>query len=200
MKIGILGGTFSPIHDGHLRLAKTYQQELGLEKMLLIPTYQPPHKESRELAGAEHRLEMCRLACKEDPRYKVCDLEIRRGGKSYTADTLRELSRLYPENRWVLLMGEDMFLTMQTWREPEKIWQMADICAAPRSSEGMPRLAAYAQELEKQGGRTVLEDVEYLPVSSTMVRGAVKRRESIGGLVPAAVAEYIHQHHLYEGR
>ena len=100
MKIGILGGTFSPIHDGHLRLAKTYQQELGLEKMRLIPTYQPPHKHTDHLPDGEHRCRMAELASEGFAGFEVSDIEIRRGGKSYTVDTLEELRQLYPDGEF----------------------------------------------------------------------------------------------------
>ena len=199
MKIAVYGGTFNPIHNAHIHLASEFSRRVGFDKVILIPANIPPHKRVGDLADGADRLAMCRLAAQEHG-FEVSDIELRRQGPSYTADTLEELHRVYPEDTLYLITGEDMFLTLLQWRRPLDIMKLAVICAAPRSSEGMPRLAAYAQELEKQGGRTVLENVEYLPVSSTMVRGAVKRRESIGGLVPAAVAEYIHQHHLYEGR
>ena len=127
MKIGILGGTFSPIHDGHLRLARIYQQELGLEKMLLIPTYQPPHKQTDHLPDGEHRCRMAELASEGLPGFEVSDIEIRRGGKSYTVDTLTELRELYPEGEFYLLTGSDMFCTVLDWHRGAELVKLAEI-------------------------------------------------------------------------
>ena len=200
MRTGIFGGTFNPVHCGHLHIAQVFTREMNLDQVLWIPTYQPPHKESRELAGAEHRLEMCRLACKEDPRYKVCDLEIRRGGKSYTADTLRELSRLYPENRWVLLMGEDMFLTLLHWYHPEEILALAEICAVPRSQDDsglLQRMQQQAEAIAAMGGTVRICPAEYWAVSSTEIGEKLRQGKTVSGLIPPSVEQYITQKGLY---
>lgn len=97
MKIGVFGGTFNPIHQGHLSLATQFADRLGLDRVLLIPTAIPPHKSAQDLAPAEHRLNLCRLAAKTDPRFVPCDLELRREGPSYTVMTLRELRNAYPK-------------------------------------------------------------------------------------------------------
>ena len=107
-KLGVFGGTFNPIHNGHLSLCTQICDALGLSKVLLIPTAIPPHKRVDGLADGRHRLAMCRLAVQGDPRFFVCDLELRRQGNSYTADTLRELEEIYPNTRFFLLMGTDM--------------------------------------------------------------------------------------------
>ena len=117
-KLGVFGGTFNPIHNGHLSLCTQLSDALGLAKVLLIPTAIPPHKRATELADGGQRLAMCRLAVQGDPRFCVCDLELRRQGNSYTADTLRELEALYPDTRMFLLMGTDMFLPVQNWTMP----------------------------------------------------------------------------------
>ena len=120
-KIGLYGGTFHPIHEAHVHLVKDFADRLGLDQILLMPTFQPPHKQAHQLASPEDRLAMCRLAAAGDQRIQVSDLEIRRAGKSYTAETMEELHRLYPGNQWYLLMGEDMFLTVEHWYRPETI-------------------------------------------------------------------------------
>ncbi len=199
MKIAVYGGTFNPIHNAHIHLASEFSKREGFDKVILIPANIPPHKRAPELADGRDRLAMCQLAAKECG-FEVSDIELRREGPSYTADTLAVLHKCYPKDTLYLLTGEDMFLTLLQWRNPSEILKHATICAAPRSHEGMARMQEYAQKLVKLGGQTILEDVAYLPISSTMVRLAVKRGESIGGLVPDPVAEYIHQHHLYEGR
>lgn len=196
-KIGLYGGTFNPIHEAHIHLVKDFADQLGLDKILLMPTFQPPHKQAHQLASPEDRLAMCRLAAAGDERLQVSDLEIRRAGKSYTAQTLEELHRLYPDCQWHLLMGEDMFLTVDHWRWPEKIYRLATLCAAPRSLDGMVRLKKYAQFLRTRGAETVLCNIRYLPVSSTMVREAVAAGIPLNGLVSPEIARYIREKGLY---
>ncbi|NLG93392.1 MAG: nicotinate (nicotinamide) nucleotide adenylyltransferase [Clostridiales bacterium] len=196
-KIAVLGGTFNPIHNGHLHIARQYAQRLGVDRVLLIPTYQPPHKQAPNLAPAEDRLQMCRLAAEESKVFEACGMEICRQGKSYTSDTLRELKALYPDSELYLITGEDMFLTFEQWHEPETIFQLAVLCAAPRSPNGLAPLLRYARRLEQKGAKTVIQNIEYLPISSTMVRDAVKNGQSIAGLVPPLVAEYITKNKLY---
>ncbi len=196
-KIGLYGGTFNPIHEAHIHLVKDFADQLGLDKIFLMPTFQPPHKQAHQLASPEDRLAMCRLAAAGDERLQVSDLEIRRAGKSYTAQTLEELHRLYPDCQWHLLMGEDMFLTVDHWRWPEKIYRLATLCAAPRSLDGMVRLEKYAQFLRTRGAETVLCNIRYLPVSSTMVREAVAAGTPLNGLVSPEIARYIKEKGLY---
>lgn len=195
-RIAIFGGTFNPIHNGHLHIARQFQQLLGARRVLFIPTFRPPHKEAPDLAPAGDRLAMCRLAC-EGTSYEVSDMEIRRGGPSYTADTLLELKRQYPQEELCFITGEDMFLTLEHWYKPELIYSLATVCAAPRSTDGMEKLRAYAKELAVRGATVILHNIDHLPVSSTMVRDAVRQGRPIDALVPAGVARYIGQSGLY---
>lgn len=196
-KIGLYGGTFNPIHEAHVHLVKDFADRLGLDKVLLMPTFQPPHKQAHQLASPEDRLAMCRLAAQGDERIQVSDLEIKRAGKSYTAETLEELHRLYPEGQWYLLMGEDMFLTVNHWYHPEKIYRLAVLCAAPRSLDGIPRLQEHAKFLHTCGAESILCNIRYLPVSSTMVREAVAEGQPLDGLVSPEIAQYIREKGLY---
>jgi nicotinate-nucleotide adenylyltransferase len=196
MRVAVYGGTFNPIHNGHVHLAEQFARILGVDKVLLIPTREPPHKIPTDLASERDRLEMCRLAT-ANKLFETSDIEIRRPAPSYTSDTLRELKAMYPHSELFLLTGEDMFLTIQNWHEPQTIYSLATLCAAPRSVEGLPRLLEHAELLKRGGAKTIVENIEYLPISSTMVRNAVKNGESIAGLVPPAVAEYILGNNLY---
>lgn len=205
MKIGIYGGTFNPIHLGHLHILKEFVRRLSLDRVLLIPTGEPPHKRAPCLAPAEHRLAMCALAAKEisGAVAEVSALEIQRKGKSYTADTLAELRALYPKDELFFLMGEDMFLTVNQWYRPEVICKWASLCASPRSGDGMKKLEAQKRRLEREfSARCFLEDIPYREVSSTQVRELAQKGQDIGGLVPKPVAEYIGTWGLYrkEGR
>ncbi len=195
--IAVFGGTFNPIHNGHIHLAKRFAEILRADEVLLIPTNEPPHKEAPDLAPAEDRLAMCRLAAGDDRLFRVSDMEIRRGGPSYTSETLQELRTLYPVSQLFLITGEDMFVTLEQWHDPETIYRLATVCAAPRSRKGMAALRRYAERIGRKGARTRLESIEYLPVSSTQVRGAVKAGKSISTLVPASVEHYIFENHLY---
>lgn len=194
--LAIFGGTFNPIHNGHIHLARRFAEILGAETVLLIPTSTPPHKQESNLADISDRLEMCRLAARGLP-FEVSDIEMRRGGRSFTADTLRGLKKIYPNAVMYFLMGEDMFLTLEHWREPEVIFSYATICVAPRSKDGGERLSGYASGLRAKGAKVQIEPITYLPLSSTMVREAVRKGESISGMVPQPVAEYIRENHLY---
>ena len=191
MKTGIYGGTFNPIHNGHLHIVEEFRRGLGLDRVLLIPTRVPPHKAAPDLASAGERFAMCRLAAQGKPWLELSDIEMRREGKSYTAETLEELSALYPQDQFYLLMGEDMFLTLGRWYRPETIFSLASVCTTPRSPDGLDALRQKALEYTGQfQARCFLEHIPYLPISSTQVRQAVARGEDVSGLVPQAVAAY----------
>ncbi|WOC33531.1 MULTISPECIES: nicotinate (nicotinamide) nucleotide adenylyltransferase [Caproicibacterium] len=195
-KILVYGGTFNPIHNGHLHLAASFEKITGAQRVLLVPTRVPPHKQAKELACEEDRLAMCRLAVKPFG-WRVSDLEIRRESPSYTADTLEQLSALYPKARLYFLTGEDMFMTLLSWYDPIRILRSATICAAPRSTSGLAQMLAYAVKIRQAGGEALVRDVSYLPVSSTQVRRAVREKQTVHTLVPPAVESYIAQHSLY---
>ena len=198
-KIAIFGGTFNPIHNGHIHLAKQFALQLGVDKVILIPTCVPPHKQAPDLASAKDRLAMCGLAA-TGGLFEVSDIEMKRSGPSYTADTLRELKLTYPDSEFYLITGEDMFLTLEKWYKSQTIFSLAVLCAAPRSSDGLEKLRKYAGMMQQHGAKTNIQNIEYLPISSTMVRDAVKRGESIAGLVPSLVADYIVENKLYLGQ
>lgn len=202
MKTGIYGGTFNPIHLSHLHILREFIRRLGLDRVLLIPTRVPPHKQARSLASAEDRLAMCALAAGEitEAPVEVSRIEMDREGKSYTADTLEALRELYPEDAFFLLMGEDMFLTLDRWYRPETICRLAALCASPRSADGLHKLERKKRDLERTlGARCFVEDIPYLEGSSTDVRELAERGESLRGLVPPTVEEYIVRRGIYRG-
>lgn len=202
MKAGIYGGTFNPIHLGHIHILREFAERLGLDRVLLIPTGTPPHKAAPLLAGAEDRLAMCRLAVDtvSDVPIRVSRMEIDRGGKSYTALTLEALRGQYPQDEFYFLMGEDMLLTLDKWYRPEVICALATLCASPRSHDGLAKLKAKQRELEEKfSARCRIENIPYFAASSTQIRELAARRESLSGLVPDAVEKYIYSHGLYGG-
>ncbi len=203
MKIGIYGGTFNPPHLGHLTSAKAAMAALGLDKLIFLPAAVPPHKELPQGSpGAEQRLEMMTLAADallEPEKTAVSDMELRRGGKSYTVDSLRQLREQYSRDELWLLMGTDMFLSLQNWREPAAICAMAHLATFAR--EESDRL----EQLEKQGNylaetfgaeSRVLSLPRVTPVSSTQLREKLAQGEG-SPYLPLPVYGYILRNGLY---
>lgn len=200
-KIGIYGGTFNPPHLGHLRALRGFAAALQLDRVLMIPDGSPPHKElAADSPSPEERLRLCRLAAAELPFAEVSDLELRREGKSYTAETVRELRRRYPESELWLLMGTDMFLSFDHWREPEVIAANCGIAMAHRRSsppeeQTALRVQKARLELRCHARIRVLEN-DILEVSSSSVRKLLLYRAG-SSLLPCAVFREILDKGLY---
>lgn len=198
-KIGIFGGTFNPVHLGHLSLATQLCDAVGAEQVLWIPTAVPPHKSAVDLAPEEDRLAMCRLAAQTDARFCVSDIEIRRRGKSYTAETVKELSEAMPGAQLYLFMGADMFLSVQNWYCPEVIFQKTVLVAAARRQGEEPLLREQQAKLASLGAKSEVVPVRVLQISSTEIREKLRSGEAIGSLMPESVYEYVLQKRLYVG-
>ena len=155
-KMGLFGGSFDPIHKGHISMALRLAQVLELDGVLLMPTFVPPHKIKENMASAQHRLAMCRLAAEEYAVLSVSDLELQRGGASFTVDTLTALCEQHPDTQWHLMVGADMFTTLRTWHRFADIARMATLCAVPRDDIPVAKLREYAAELEAAGARCVI--------------------------------------------
>ena len=198
MRVGIYGGTFSPVHNGHVTAARAFMEQMWLDILYVIPTGVTPHKDMKGNATAADRLEMCRLAFEGVEGVIVSDLEMRREGKSYTVDTLRELYD--PDGRLFLLMGTDMLMTLDKWREPDEIFRLCYPVYVRRETDGeldapiVEKIKSYQEKYGKVVRRIVTPAIE---LSSTDVRAAVAEGFSIEGAVPPAVADYIHTHGLY---
>lgn len=199
-RMGLFGGSFNPIHNGHLHLVQSVQQALSLEGVLLMPTGEAPHKSSAAYASAEDRLAMCRLAAEPFPWLSVSAYETRRIGKSYTVETLRYLTAQYPDAEWTLMIGSDMLLTLDKWREWKEITKMANICAVSRNTGDNAELQAYAETLMQQaeGAEITVLPVEALELSSTEIREKLQNREDTSCLLPENVVQYIEMHRLYQ--
>ena len=202
MRIGIYGGTFNPIHLGHMEAARCAAERLRLDKLCMIPTGVPPHKRLEDAPSSRDRLEMARLGAEaiEAPcEVEVLDLELRREGKSYTVDTLRELKRKLRGDRLFLLLGTDMFLSFQTWREPEEIAGMCTLCAFSREEAGgNGLLESQKRYLEQAMGADVkiVRLPQIIDISSTQLRGQLACGEGRAFLAPA-VYGYILREGLY---
>lgn len=201
MNIGIYGGTFDPPHWGHITAARAAMEQLKLDRLVLIPDRVPPHKALPEgSASPEQRLEMAALAAAElGKRAEVSDRELRRSGPSYTSDTLAELRREYPEDTLWLLMGSDMFLSLQTWHAPEEIMALARIAPFSREVEDESEtFAAQQSRLERAYGAQIqiVQNPEVRELSSTEVRAALAAGRG-SDLLPPAVYGYVLREHLY---
>ncbi len=201
MKILIYGGSFNPPHKGHIHGVKMAMEAVRPDRVFLIPAATPPHKTLPEdTPSGEERLAMTRLAAGAIPEAEVLDLELRRSGKSYTVDTLRALRAQYPAAELVFLVGTDMFLTLDEWREPESIFSLATLALYPREADRAEAIEEKRQALEKRyGAHLLVLTGEPVEISSTELRSALRRREGQSYLPPEVYA-YIIRNRLYGAR
>lgn len=198
LRLGIFGGTFDPVHNGHLMLARVMQEKLQLDRVLFIPDHISPFKQQEVHAPDSDRLAMLRLAVRENPSYLLSTRELKRGGVSYTYDTLRQLHRkLHRVYELYFLLGADVAEQLGGWYRIQDSMRLAIFAAAAR-----PGFAPYKKRvtarLQQQGlDRLLWVDTPEVDLSSTNVRQCIKERKPIGALVPQAVAEYIEQRDLY---
>ncbi|MEG2000882.1 MAG: nicotinate-nucleotide adenylyltransferase, partial [Evtepia sp.] len=198
MKIGIFGGTFDPPHLGHQTAAEAAIKSLNLDLLLFIPTGLPPHK-SQDANGAspEQRFEMTAILA-DSLHAKVSNVELNRAGKSYTADTIEELCMQYPDDELWLIVGADMFLSLQTWHEPERIFKHVGIAAFAREKENDERaFAAQAQKLDTKYGVQLIENPNMVEISSSEIRRKLAENEDISHVLLQPVYGYILRHALY---
>jgi nicotinate-nucleotide adenylyltransferase len=216
--VGLLGGTFNPIHNGHVAIARQAREVLELDRVVLIPTGDPPHKPHENLATAQDRFEMVRLAIGSDPSLSISDVEVRRSGKSYTIDTIRLLQQEYgPEARLFFLIGLDAFLEFPTWRDPATLLTLCSFVVLSRPGlsfqalSGLPLIPAIPQAslVELDAGRSVRLNVPVgaqsliclrLPpnsVSASDIRARIAQGAPTANLLPPVVESYILQHHIY---
>lgn len=197
MKIGVFGGTFNPPHNGHLYLAQIWRERLGLDQFLMIPTGTPPHKAPSDVSG-EDRLAMCCLAASVAGDWlEVSDFEVRQGGRSYSVLTLTALHERYPDSDFYMVMGADMFMSLETWCRFDELKKLATFCTMPRDGIGTEQLERYRLRLASLGCRGIVADVPEMALSSSAVRARVKAGLSIDGMVPDSVARYIADHGFY---
>lgn len=195
MKTGILGGTFNPPHMGHINAARAAKESLGLDKIVFIPAGIPPHKKIPEnTATDKQRFEMTLLAAKEVGA-EVSDAEMRRSGRSFTVDTVKWIAEKHPDDELWLIMGTDMFLSFDAWKEPEEIARLAKIAVVPRKQGDAAALEEKGILLrEKLGVEYAVIDTPTIEISSTDIRDY----EKFGEYLPKTVSEYIDRHGLYK--
>jgi nicotinate-nucleotide adenylyltransferase len=199
VKVALLGGTFNPPHLAHLLCASEAADQLGLDRVVLMPVFSPPHKEAPEDPGPEVRLELCELAAAADERLEVSRLEIDRAGASFTVDTLRELHDRHPEHELIFIVGGDMAVSLPTWKEPQAVLELARLAIAERSGalrrDVIERLTAeYGEEVTD---RLEFFDMPRMDISSSEIRRRVAAGRTIRYLVPDAVGAHIARNGLY---
>jgi nicotinate-nucleotide adenylyltransferase len=194
--LGILGGTFDPVHHGHLLIAEEARETLGLERVLLVPAASPPHKPGRPVTDAAHRLAMLELAIAGNPSFAVSRLEIERGGSSYTVETLRALRAGGVVDPWFILSSEALAL-FETWREPDAILGLCRLAVVPRGGHETLDARWVAERFPGREDRVRFVSGPLLPISGSVVRRRAAVGRSVRYLVPDAVARYIAEHALY---
>jgi len=187
MKIGILGGTFNPIHIGHLILAEEVREKLGLDKIIFVPTHLPPHKDAINIASANSRLKMLKLAIKGNKHFMVSDIEIKRPGRSYTIDTIKEFKNKYPNDEFYFIIGSDLVKYIEAWKDLSEIIKMVKFIAATRPGYPLEKIPEYIQKL----------GIRAVDISGFSVRDCIKENKSFRYLVPEAVFNYINKNKLY---
>ena len=202
-KIGILGGTFNPIHNGHVLMAHTAAEYFGFDKVLLVPSNMPPHKELAFGVSAEHRLAMVRLAAADDPLLAVDTIEIERGGVSYAIDTVRALKARSPDDTFAFIIGIDSLLNLHTWRSALQFVTECRVVTINRPDTVSRDLEKADLKFPEAISEQLLADVvtaKMSEASSSVIRSRIAKHESIGYRVPLPVEKYIHEHGLYRER
>lgn len=199
MRIGIFGGTFDPPHMGHKKYADEVRKRLSLDRLIVIPTATPPHKKKTSATTSEDRMNMLKILFRGDGGVQVSDMEIARGGRSYTYETVTLLREQYPDDELIFLLGSDMLHSFHTWKNPEVILEKVKICAVTRDggiSEKM--LGEYAEKhFPGKKERFIICEFEPIELSSTEIRERVKNGLSAEGLADEQVLEYIKEKELY---
>jgi len=193
LRIGLFGGTFDPPHRGHIAVAADVADALDLDQVLWIPAGQPPHKSLASTAPLVLRLEMTRAAVKADSRFEVSNIEVERGGVSYTLDTVRALRKNYPGTILFLIIGTDQFRGFGTWRNPKELLELTELVVMDRGGQRGQDYVPEAEDL----GKVHFVSVVQVDISSTDVRLAVHNGKDLSALVPTKIAEIILREGLY---
>ncbi|RHV68289.1 nicotinate-nucleotide adenylyltransferase [Clostridium sp. OM02-18AC] len=199
-KIGIMGGTFDPIHNAHLMLGRQALKEYHLDEIWFMPSHNPPHKTDHRVTGTKDRCEMVKLAIAGEPRFRFSDFEISRAGNTYTAQTLKLLKEAYPKHTFFFIVGADSLYHIESWYHPEEVMRQVTILAAGRECEDasctLEEQAAYL--IKKYGAAIFLLHSDSMEVSSQELREREMNGGRIHNLVPENVERYIEEHGLYQ--
>lgn len=196
MNILIFGGTFNPVHNGHVLLCKVLSEKVCADKVIIVPTYIPVHKNTNEnLISPHFRIDMCKIAFSDINNCEISDIEIKKQQPCYTVDTLSYFNDVYPNDDLYFACGSDMFLSLDSWKEPQKLFSLATFCAVPRTDE-FDLMSKKALELEKIGLKYRIFDIDYIEISSTEIRKNLNKYKNDVN-IDSKVLEYIKSNHLY---
>lgn len=194
MKTGIFGGAFNPVHNGHLALAEQYKKALSLDRIIFIPTANPPHKSSDGLIDGKHRINMLELCVGENEL--VSDIEFMRDGKSYTYLTICELKEKYPDDKFYLIVGADQFFYFEKWYKFEEILSACTVVTAAREKNQYVEMLDFKNEHPKLKD-VVVSEFDVIDISSSQIRDMIKNGEDVSYYIPESVNRYIKEHRLY---
>ncbi|MBS4537159.1 nicotinate-nucleotide adenylyltransferase [Clostridium sp. D2Q-11] len=198
IKIGLMGGTFNPIHIGHLVMAEEIRKGFGLDKVLFIPTGNPPHKLIEGQVSSEDRYIMTLLATASNEHFEVSDIETKRIGTSYTVDTIKELKEIYPMAEFYFITGADAILEIETWKNTKELLDSCKFIAATRPGYNMNELKSGIQKLEKKYNRQISSlSIAPIDLSSTDIRKRLKVGKTVKYMIPDSVINYINKKNLY---
>ena len=198
MNIGVLGGTFDPIHMGHLIIAEEVKARLNLAEVLFVPAGQPWLKANNLISLAEHRVQMVRLAIADEPSFKLSTMEIERAGPSYTIDTIAELrGQIEAGDKLFFILGWDNLMQLPQWHEPSRLVRMCHLVAVPRVGSPAPDLNSLEAAIPGFSHSTILLDTPRIDISASEIRDRIAQGLSIRHLVPEPVERYIKEHKLY---
>lgn len=195
-RTGFFGGTFNPIHNGHIHLADEAYTKLGLDRMILVPANIPPHKEAVDLCSSSDRFEMCRLAAEGKPGFEVSSFELKQGGKSYSYYTVLHFREQYPDDELYMMVGSDMLLIFDKWFRFEDILKEVTLAVVSRQYDDMDILKKKAAELSVYGRVEIINSDPY-PVSSTEIRESIRNGQKYSCYLPEKVVQYIRLNNLY---
>ncbi len=200
-KLGFFGGTFDPVHLGHMLLAETAYRQFGLDKLFFMPNYRSPFKAGKDVSDVNYRLDMLKEAIRDIPYMDICHVEINNKELSYTADTVLKLRKTYPDDEIYFIIGEDSLITFPTWYHPERILENAVLLVAGRIIEGDPvgNIGEHIDAiLDKYEGRIDVLRMPFLDISSSLIRERIKEGSSIRFLVPEGVRKFIEEKGIYK--
>ncbi len=196
--IVLFGGTFNPIHNGHILCAQKSVEFLKADRLIFIPTNIPPHKNIQSgFADSNHRINMCKLAIRGFSKFEISDFEIKRNKISYTIFTLEYFKSKFFNEQLFLLIGEDMFASFDKWKDYKKIFSLANICVAYRNVESIYNKLSTLEEFRNQGAKISFIENPIINISSTQIRNKINNNEDVSGLIDDNVLKYIKQHGLY---
>lgn len=197
MNIGIFGGTFNPVHKGHVSALKKILSAVSLDRVLVLPDRIPPHKSAEGLVSGSDRLEMCRIAFSNVENTEVSDWELKNEGKSYSVITLRHFHEAFPEDKLYFIMGSDMLASFESWYRYEEILTLCSLICVSRSQEDTDRLEGYADKLRSKGGEVIIVPVEPFEISSSQIRDMLKKNLDCTCYLDENVVQYIMAKNLY---